>query len=109
MCCGYPDHLDDEEYKKADPDSYHRLARHVDAMGLIRFPLKMRIVAMALSCESFERMSVIFGSVVARSHIETVDEVDAHPLTLNHIDRERLVVAPDCGLGLLPPELAEAR
>ena len=26
---------------------------------------------------------------------------------LNHIDRDRLVVAPDCGLGLLPTQLAE--
>ena len=56
-------------------------------------------------------MSVIFGSVaVARSRIETVDEVEARIRSaLNHIDRERLVVAPDCGLGLLPPELAEAK
>ena len=26
ICCGYPDYLDDEDYRKADPQSYHRLA-----------------------------------------------------------------------------------
>ena len=112
MCCGYPDHLDDEEYKKADPDSYHRLARHVDAMGIDQVSIEDAHCCNDLVLlESFERMSVIFGSVaVARSRIETVDEVEARIRSaLNHIDRERLVVAPDCGLGLLPPELAEAK
>ncbi|MGA0301389.1 MAG: hypothetical protein ACO3OJ_09785, partial [Paracoccaceae bacterium] len=112
MCCGYPDHLDDEEYKKADPDSYHRLARHVDAMGIDEVSIEDAHCCNDLVLlESFERMSVIFGSVaVARSRIETVDEVEARIRSaLNHIDRERLVVAPDCGLGLLPPELAEAK
>ena len=28
---------------------------------------------------------------------------------LDHIDRNRLVIAPDCGLGLLTRELAEAK
>ena len=28
---------------------------------------------------------------------------------LNYIDRDRLVVAPDCGLGLLPAQLAEKK
>jgi len=28
---------------------------------------------------------------------------------LNHIDRDRLVIAPDCGLGLLSVELAEEK
>ena len=112
MCCGYPDHLDDEEYKKADPDSYHRLARHVDAMGIDQVSIEDAHCCNDLVLlESFERMSVIFGSVtVARSRIETVDEVEARIRSaLNYIDRERLVVAPDCGLGLLPPELAEAK
>ena len=34
MCCGYPDHLDDEDYKKADPGSYHQLAREVDDLNI---------------------------------------------------------------------------
>jgi len=30
MCCGYPDHLDDDDYKKADPDSYRQLSAAID-------------------------------------------------------------------------------
>ena len=51
---------------------------------------------------------MILGCVaIARSRVETVDEVAAR-LTeaLRHIDRERLVAAPDCGLGYLGRDLA---
>lgn len=30
MCCGYPDHLDDADYKKADPASYQQLSMAID-------------------------------------------------------------------------------
>ena len=30
MCCGYPDHLDDADYKKADPLSYYQLSKAID-------------------------------------------------------------------------------
>jgi len=55
--------------------------------------------------------TVMFGAVaIASSRLETVDEVVARlRLALDHIDRDRLVVAPDCGLGLLPAILAEAK
>ena len=61
--------------------------------------------------EKFTKKSVIFGSIaIASSKMETLDEViDRLKLALNHIDRERLIVAPDCGLGLLPPNLAEKK
>ena len=59
--------------------------------------------------EKFQHKTVIFGSVaVASSRIETIEEiVERLKAALNHIDRDRLVVAPDCGLGLLPTQLAE--
>ena len=58
--------------------------------------------------EKFAKKRVIFGSVaVARSRIETVEEVAGRlRAALGHIDRDRLVVAPDCGLGMLTRELA---
>ena len=31
ICCGYPNFLDEEDYKKADPDSYHQLAKEMEA------------------------------------------------------------------------------
>ena len=34
ICCGYPDYLDDEDYRKADPQSYHRLAGAMDALPI---------------------------------------------------------------------------
>ncbi len=51
---------------------------------------------------------MILGCVaIARSRVETVDEVAARLAeALRHIDRERLVVAPDCGLGYLGRDLA---
>jgi len=33
LCCGYPNHLDQEDYKKADKDAYLRLADKLDAAG----------------------------------------------------------------------------
>ncbi len=112
MCCGYPDHLDDDDYKKADPDSHHRLARHFDAIGIDQVSIEDAQCCNDLTLfESFENVSIIFGSVsVARSRVETVDNVEARIRSApKYIDRERLVIAPDCGLGLLPPELALAK
>ena len=58
--------------------------------------------------EYFARTSVILGVVaIARSEIESSDEIAARlEAALQHIDRDRLVAAPDCGLGLLGRELA---
>jgi 5-methyltetrahydropteroyltriglutamate--homocysteine methyltransferase len=59
--------------------------------------------------EKFQYKTVIFGSLaIASSRLETTEEiVERLKTALNHIDRDRLVVAPDCGLGLLPTQLAE--
>ena len=34
ICCGYTDHLDDENYKKADPESYFSLSGELNSMGI---------------------------------------------------------------------------
>ena len=46
---------------------------------------------------------VIFGVVaVARSRVEPVEEIRFRlQQALEHIDAERLIAAPDCGLGML--------
>ena len=61
--------------------------------------------------EHFQDTTVIFGVVaVAKSHIETVDEIQARlQLAMGHIDADRLIAAPDCGLGLLSREQAVAK
>ena len=55
--------------------------------------------------------SVIFGVVaIARSEVESVDAIrERLQQALQHIDAERLIAAPDCGLGLLGRELAMAK
>ena len=52
---------------------------------------------------------IIFGAInVTKSRLETVDEVrDRLKQALNFIDRERLVVSPDCGMGLFSIDLAQ--
>lgn len=112
MCCGYPDHLDDTEYKKADPGSYHRLASAIDTAAFDQISIEDVHCCNDLNLlDKLQKKTVIFGAVaVARSRVETVDQIEARlNEVLNHIDRDRLVVAPDCGLGFLSPELAEAK
>ena len=94
MCCGYPDHLDDEDYKKADPDSYSKLANYAK-LSLISCPLRTHCCNEPSLLDKFSKKTIIFGTVaVARSRVETVEEIAARlKSVLNHIDRDRLVVA----------------
>ncbi|MGC6496377.1 MAG: cobalamin-independent methionine synthase II family protein [Candidatus Puniceispirillaceae bacterium] len=112
ICCGYPNYLDDADYKKADPTSYHQLAEVMDELDFDAVSIEDAHCTNDLALlEKFTRKSLVFGAIaVARSRIETVEEVvqrlrDA----LGHIDRDRLIVAPDCGLGLLGRDLAKTK
>ena len=110
MCCGYPDHLDDVNYKKADPLSYHQLSQSIDEAAFDQISIEDKHCCNDLRLlERFKHKTVIFGSVaIAASRLETVREVVLRlKSVLNHIDRSRLVIAPDCGLGLLSAKLAE--
>ena len=112
-CCGYPRHLDDDAYEKAPPEAYLDLAEAIDAAPIGRFSLEdaHRPNDLAALLPRFRDTTVILGCVaIAKSRIETVDEVRGR-LTgaLLHIDRERLVAAPDCGLGYLGRDLAMAK
>jgi 5-methyltetrahydropteroyltriglutamate--homocysteine methyltransferase len=108
MCCGYPNCVDDENYHKADRESYFRLAAAVDASSVHQISIEDAHRHNDLSLfEKFARSSVVFGVVaIAKSRVETVDEIAARVGdVLGHIDRERLILAPDCGLGLMKREL----
>ena len=112
MCCGYPEHLDDMHYKKADPQSYNDLSVMINEADFDQISIEDKHCCNNLELlEKLPNKSVIFGSIaIASSRTETLGEVvDRLKLALNHIDRERLIVAPDCGLGLLPPNLAEEK
>ena len=112
MCCGYPEHVDDFEYKKADSLNYHQLSKAIDEAAFDQISIEDKHCCNDLNLlEKFQHKTVIFGSIdIASSHLETVDEVvDRLKAAIEHIDRNRLVVAPDCGLGLLSSKLAEEK
>ena len=112
MCCGYPDHLDQENFQKADQMAYFQLANAIEASSIqaISFEDAHRHNDLSL-LENFKTTTVIFGVIaVANSRVETVEAI-THRLNaaLEHIDADRLIAAPDCGLGFLSRELALAK
>jgi len=103
MCCGYPEHIDQPEYPKADPSVYHQLVAALDG----------KIDALSIEdchChsdlslfEKFTKTIAIVGFVdIAVSAIEPVDQIVARMKSvLEILPPERLIAAPDCGLGFL--------
>jgi 5-methyltetrahydropteroyltriglutamate--homocysteine methyltransferase len=112
MCCGYPDKLDETDYVKADPEVYQRLAGAIDASLIDAVSLEDAHRHNDLSLlDKFQSTKVIFGSVeIASSRVEPVEEIRARlQAALDHIDADRLIAAPDCGLIMLGRELAVAK
>ncbi len=112
MCCGYPARLDQSDYLKADPRAYFTLADALEGTSIQAVSIEdaHRPNDLAL-LERFNTIRVIFGAVaIAKSSVESVEEiVERLEAALEHIDRERLIVAPDCGLGMLDRETALAK
>lgn len=109
MCCGYPNHLDDMEYMKADPQCYFQIAEAMDGSSIHQLSLEDAHRHNDLSLfDKFENITIVFGAIaIAKSRIEPVEEIVSRiKQVLDHIDRDRLVIAPDCGLGFLGRELA---
>lgn len=104
ICCGYPDKVDNEDYPKADPLAYFQLSDGIDSSGIHAVSIEDAHRNNDLSLlERFASTKVIFGVIaIARTRVEPVEEI-ASRLTeaLEHIDAPRLIVAPDCGLGML--------
>lgn len=112
MCCGYPNYLDQIDYHKADPDSYFQLADALDASTVQQISLEDAHRHNDLTLlERYRSTTIIFGCIaIAKSEVETVDAVAARlKSAINHIDRDRLIVAPDCGLGHLGRDLARQK
>ena len=109
MCCGYPNYLDEEGYQKAERQVYFDLAECLDDSIVEQISIEDAHQHNDLSLlERFARSSVIFGCIaIASSQVESVEQVHQRlRLALDHIDIERLIAAPDCGLGLLGRDLA---
>ena len=104
LCCGYPDHLDDINYKKAEPESYFILANHIDQLLVDQISIEDAHYCNYLSLlHLFKSSPVILGSIaIAKSQIEKIDDIENRiRKVLEHIDKNRLVIALDCDIGLL--------
>ena len=112
MCCGYPNRLDRDDYPKADPDSYLQIADTIEdsCIDAVSFEDAHRHGDLSL-LERLPTTKVILGVVaIAHSDVESVEAIRGRlQQALQHIDAERLIAAPDCGLGLLGRELAMAK
>ena len=112
MCCGYPDRVDHPDYPKADQHAYHQLVDAVDYAMIDAVSIEDAHQPNDLKLlEGLTKTTAILGVVaIANSRIETTDAIEARlRAALQHIDRERLIAAPDCGLGLLSREQAMAK
>ena len=114
LCCGYPRHVDepDEDVRKADPASYLALAEALDqaAVDTISIEDAHRHVDLGL-LELFEQSTVILGLVaIAKSRVESVEEIRTRLAeALLHIDPNRIIAGPDCGLAMLDLGTAVAK
>jgi len=107
MCCGYPGHVDQTDYLKADTQAYVKIAPALDDSSIDAVSIEDAWCRNDLSLLSlFKKTKVIFGAInVSSSRVETVEEIQARlSEALEYIDAERLIVAPDCGLALLDGE-----
>ncbi|XP_077868378.1 5-methyltetrahydropteroyltriglutamate--homocysteine methyltransferase-like [Saccoglossus kowalevskii] len=98
LCCGYPTHL-------SDLQSYFRLASKLDEAGFDQIAIEDAHRHNDLTLlKHFKKSQVVLGVLaVARSRVETTEEIrNRLSEALKYIPAERLLVAPDCGLGFLP-------
>ena len=112
ICCGYPDKLDAIDYPKAPLDSYSKISKALD--GSIIDTVSIEDAHRYNNLEflkDFNKTKVIFGLIkIASSQIETKKEIESRINdAIKFIDKEQLVVAPDCGLGHLPRDLAKTK
>lgn len=112
ICCGYPQYLDQQDYEKAEQNAYLQIAEAIDQSSIDQVSLEdaHRRNPKELF-EKFKNTTIILGVVdVARSRIESVEEICEHiNEVLKYFPRERLMIAPDCGLIYLPDEVMKAK
>ncbi|MCK5686187.1 5-methyltetrahydropteroyltriglutamate--homocysteine methyltransferase, partial [bacterium] len=112
ICCGYPDKVDSTNYVKAPPSTYSILAPALDEAAIDAVSIEDAHRPNDLSLlELFKNTIVILGVLgIARSRIESVEEIESRLKdAMNHIEKDRLMAAPDCGLGMLSQEMVLAK
>ncbi len=112
ICCGYPDKVDAINYPKAPVNSYNNLASYLEDSSINTISIEDAHRNNDLKLlEDFKTKKIIFGLIkIASSEIEEVEEIRTRIKDcLNHIDAERLIAAPDCGLGYLSRDMAKIK
>ncbi len=112
ICCGYPSAVDLDDFPKAPKEAYFELAKRIDQASIDWVSLEdaHRHNDLAL-LEAFEATGIILGVVqIAATRIEPVEEITVRlAQALRHIDAERLMAGPDCGLAMLDRETVQAK
>ena len=109
ICCGYPDVLDAVDYPKAPLESYWEISEALNSSIIDEISLEDAHRNNNLDLlEKFGSKTIILGVVkIASSEIESEEKIKQRVRqALEHIDKRRLILAPDCGLGLLPKTLS---
>ena len=105
LCCGYPDKLDKTDYPKADSESYLQIAAALDDSKIDAFSLEDAHRHNSLSLfKEFKKKKLVFGVInISSSRVETSTElIKQVDKVLDFVAEERLIIAPDCGLAMLP-------
>ena len=108
ICRGYPI----EGYAKAGTDGYSLVAPMLAGSAIDQVSIEAANPDLGQEVlELFGDKAVIFGLVdVGDPRVETVEEIETRIKTaLDHIDADRLVVGPDCGMVYLDPAIAKAK
>ena len=110
VCLGYPDRLDSTDYPKAPANAYLELAEALDAALIDEISIEDAHSPsdFAVLLPLFRSSRIVLGVIaIARSEIESVAAIKQRIATaLQYVDVERLIIAPDCGLGFLGRDLA---
>ena len=108
ICCGYPDVLDAVDYPKAPLESYWEISEALNSSTIDEISLEDAHRNNNLDLlEKFGSKTIILGVVkIASSEMESEEKINQRVRqALEHIDKRRLILAPDCGLSFLSKEL----
>lgn len=112
LCCGYPDILDNPTFKRAPDLTYFDLARSLDNLPCTTIAIEDARCQNDLTLlRHFPKKKIALGVVsVTSSQVEREEAIVARvEAALQHIEKEKLLLAPDCGMGMLPAAIAREK
>ena len=112
ICCGYPDKLDAINYPKAPLNSYKKISKALDNSIIDSVSIEDAHRYNNLEFLSdYTNTKIILGLIkIASSKEESIKEISYRiDEALKFIPKEKLIAAPDCGLGHLPRKLVKKK